>query len=188
MHIKLSCFENKQKLNFRNPHKKKHKMNDSFNVTFISPTKLQQLPAKNVRPDTPRPGAVIEDPMKKVPVKMFTKQPSSQRTMPKTVSRPIPNRFPGLSRQFNQLGRRDGVPQKKRERLDLNLHEEKPPKARKTDSLPGQQNSDEFEAELETAFCQLAAKVQEVFMKHKSPSQAYDAYRRVIILHQKLAK
>ena len=172
-------------------------MNDSLNVVFDSPTKPSQLPgccrllpspAKKDRPGTPRPGTVIDDPMKKIAVNKFNRQLNSQRPLPKARPKMIPNRVPGLNQPVKSHGHpQNRIPQMKRERVDLNLHEDRTAKVRKTTETVTQQE-DEFEKELQAAFCEFAAKIQNVFMKHKSPSQAYDAYRRTIVLHQKLAK
>ena len=45
-----------------------------------------------------------------------------------------------------------------------------------------------FEDELDALFPEFAATIHDLFMRYKSPADAYNAYRRVVVLHQKLLK
>ena len=45
-----------------------------------------------------------------------------------------------------------------------------------------------FEDELDALFPDFAATIHDLFMRYKSPAEAYNAYRRVVVLHQKLLK
>ena len=45
-----------------------------------------------------------------------------------------------------------------------------------------------FEDELDALFPEFAATIHDLFMRHKTPIDAYNAYRRVVVLHQKLLK